>query len=319
MPDFEILLSRELAALGMDRQLRNWHARGAVTHVAPGAYVKTSEFAALTTDERYRLRIAAIALLFPGTQFSHDSAAALWRLPTLGSWPEGVHASGRREAGGRSNANLVRHGLGLDPHPAVIDSVTVTSLARTLADVAGHRSFARAVTMLDDGLRAHEESEFRHGAEPPTKGDVLRELERLGRFPGHARARNAVSFADARSGSPGESLSRVQMLALSLPAPELQVPFYDSTGLIGFADYYWRELGLVGEFDGNSKYGDARRHARGLSPAEVLLAEKAREDRLRQVVRGVVRWGWSTARDRRALERLLAPHGVVPSRSARRR
>lgn len=308
----DLLLSSEFAALGRDQQLRTWYSQGVVKRIVRGVYVRADELEGLGSDDLYRLRVIATALVFPGAQFSHDSAAALWRLPTFGRWPDRAHVLAPRAAGGRSNALLFRHGFGLDAGATVIDGVTVTSLARTLADVAGQRSLARAVVMLDDGLRAHGPGEFRAGMPVATKGEIGHELTGLGAYPGHARARTAVSLSDGRSGSPGESLSRMQMVALRLPAPELQVPFYDHYGLVAVTDFYWRELDLAGEFDGNSKYGDARRHARGLSPEEVLLAEKAREDRLRQVVTGVVRWGWSTARDRRALGLLLARHGVTP-------
>jgi hypothetical protein len=103
------------------------------------------------------------------------------------------------------------------------------------------------------------------------------------------------------------------MLALRLPAPRLQATFRDSEGRMD-VDFYWEELGLVGEFDGLSKYGDARRFDAGLTAAEVVVAEKHREDRLRRIVGGVVRWGWSVALDRRALAERLAAHGL---RSAR--
>ena len=106
-------------------------------------------------------------------------------------------------------------------------------------------------------------------------------------------------------------MSRVQIHALGLPAPELQVDFHDHEGLIGTVDFYWRHLGLVGEFDGYSKYGDKRRFARHLSAEEVLVAEKLREDRLRAVVDGVVRWDWKVALDRHELGARLARHGLV--------
>lgn len=318
MPLPEILLSRELAALGMDRQLRAWRAHGTVHRIIPGAYVKAPDYFALGSDDRYRLLVTATSLVLPGTQFSHDSAAALWRLPSLGSWPASVHAAAPREGGGRSTALLARHSLGLDPRAIDIDGVTVTSLARTLADAACQRSFARAVVMLDDGLRAHSDGEYRYGMPPSTKDAVILALDSLGKPVGHARAARAIAFADSASGSAGESLSRVQMLALRVPMPQLQVPFYDHDGLIGITDYYWPELDIAGEFDGHSKYGDARRHARGLSPEQILIAEKTREDRLRRVVSGVVRWDWATALDRRALGGRLARAGIAPAKPVRR-
>lgn len=304
-----IILTRELAALGMDSQLRSWIARGEVRRIGSGAYVRADALHALGKDDRYRLLVRATALLFPDTQFSHDSAAALWRLPSLGRWPQICHAVGVRETGGRSNSRILRHGTGVDLSPAVIDDVTVTCLPRTLADVASQRSFARAIVMLDRGFGTSDD-----GAPGPTKEAVREQLMDLR---SHARAERAIDFADGAAGSPGESLSRAQFRALGLPAPRLQVPFYDSDGHIGDTDFYWEEIGLAGEFDGNVKYGDARRFDRHLSAEEVVLAEKRREDRLRRVVKGVVRWGWSLALDRHALAAHLAAHGLTPQRKLR--
>ena len=310
MPLPEIILSRELRALGMERQLRSWNARGIVRRIVPGAYARVAEWEALTADERYRLRVIATASLYPDNVFSHDSAAALWRLPSVGAWPDTVHAVAPRSAGGRSKAHIQRHCIGTDPDAVPVDGVTVTSLARTLADMACHRSFSRAVAMLDDGLRMPEAGEDRYGIVAPTKERVLLKLMELGRAPGYVRARRALEFADSGAQSPGESLSRVQIHALGLPAPLLQVEFSDSRGPIGTVDFFWPDLGLIGEFDGNSKYGDARRHARHLSPEMILLAEKEREDRLRGVSEGFVRWGWDVARDRRALGERLSARGL---------
>lgn len=298
----------------MRRQLQTWHAKGEVQQLIPGAYVRTSAFRALGHDDRYRLLVIATAHLFPDNQFSHDSAAALWRLPSIGPWPRAVHALAPRSAGGRSKARIVRHGIGLDPAVTTLEGVTVTSLSRTLADVATGIRFGRAVAMLDDGLRTPLEGDYRFGTTTPTKQDVRDVLEPLGPIPGFARARLALDFADGRSQSAGESLSRVQMHALGLPAPELQVSFYDDAGFIGEVDFYWPHLGLIGEFDGHSKYGDARRFARHLSPQEVLIAEKEREDRLRAVAHGFARWNWQTAMNRHALGSLLAARGLRPTR-----
>lgn len=310
----EVLLARELRPLGMRRQLQTWHAKGEVHQIIPGAYVRTSAFRTLGADDRYRLLVIATAHLFPNNQFSHDSAAALWRLPSIGAWPRVVHALAPRSTGGRSKARIVRHGIGLDLAATHIDGVTVTSLSRTLADVATGSRFGRAVAMLDSGLRPSVEGDYRYGLATPTKSDVRDVLDWLGPIPGFARARLALDFADGRSQSAGESLSRVQMHALRLPAPELQVAFYDEAGFIGEVDFYWPALGLIGEFDGHSKYGDARRFARHLTPQEALIAEKEREDRLRAVAQGFVRWNWQTAMDRHALGSLLAARGLMPKR-----
>ena len=310
MTNFNLVLSHELAALGMDRDLRQQFALGEMHRIFPGAYIRTAEFRSLDVDARYRLRVAAVSQLLPGTQFSRDSAAALWRLPCLGRWTDRVHATSPRRTGGRSGALVQRHGIGLDLNAVQIDGVTITSLARTLDEMDCAPSFARAVGMLDDGLRNPVAGDFRSGMIVPTREQVFFELASLGRIAGRARAGLAINFADPSSGSLGESVSRVQMLALGIPMPELQVPFYDRHGLIGITDFYWRELGLIGEFDGHSKYGDRRRFATHLAPEEVVVAEKEREDRLRAVAGGIIRWGWRVAMNRPELGALLEARGL---------
>jgi len=79
-----------------------------------------------------------------------------------------------------------------------------------------------------------------------------------------------------------------------LPAPELQVPFSDRAGRIGVVDFWWPDHQLIGEFDGVSKYVRDE-FTGGRDPAEVVVAEKVREDRLRALGPGVARWGWSVA------------------------
>ena len=82
------ILSREAERLGSDRELRRKCAAGLLSRVAPGVYMEKTEWASLDPDERYRARVQAASLRSrPGAQFSHDSAAAMFRLPSLGPWP----------------------------------------------------------------------------------------------------------------------------------------------------------------------------------------------------------------------------------------
>ena len=176
--------------------------------------------------------------------------------------------------------------------------------------------FVRAVAMLDDGLRPTREGDPRHdwGVRLPTPTSLKSALAELDPYPGSARAGLALDFATTLSGSPGETYSRVEFHALGLPAPELQVEFFDADGSIGYADFYWRHLDLIGEFDGASKYSAARRYQRGIPLEQLLLEEKAREDRMRRVAKSFARLRWPVVRDRRALAAYLSTFGLVPER-----
>ncbi|WP_374009683.1 hypothetical protein [Leifsonia sp. LS-T14] len=132
---------------------------------------------------------------------------------------------------------------------------------------------------------------------------------------GHRRALDVIDLADERSGSPLESVSRLAMHTAGVPQPELQTPFRDAAGLIGYVDFYWSDFGVVGEADGDLKYLDPALRG-GRTADRVVLDEKIREDRLRALGLRVVRWRWATARDPRSLAALLSSAGVPLDRRA---
>jgi hypothetical protein len=99
-----------------------------------------------------------------------------------------------------------------------------------------------------------------------------------------------VAFAEGRSESPGESRSRVRMRLSGLPAPELQMPIPTRLGVY-YADFGWPRYRAVGEFDGLVKYGRLLRP--GHDAGEAVVAEKRREDAIRDEDWRVARWTWS--------------------------
>ena len=116
-------------------------------------------------------------------------------------------------------------------------------------------------------------------------------LEGLVRRRGVPLARRATAFADARAESVGESRSRVALARAGLPVPEVQWEVRDEAGrLIGRTDFGWPDHGVIGEFDGQIKYGRLLRP--GQLPGDVIFEEKIREDRLRDENWEVVRWTW---------------------------
>ncbi|GAA5139443.1 hypothetical protein [Pseudonocardia adelaidensis] len=123
--------------------------------------------------------------------------------------------------------------------------------------------------------------------------DLIDVLEAVPRRPGTRSARRAIEFSNGLGESVGESRSRVAIAAAGLPVPVLQWEVRASaTGaFIGRVDVGRPELRTVGEFDGLVKYGRTLRP--GQDVAEVLVAEKMREDALRDEDLGVVRWIWS--------------------------
>ena len=121
----------------------------------------------------------------------------------------------------------------------------------------------------------------------------------------------AVHLADGSAESPLESLSRTRMFQASLPMPQLQHWFDDGDGRIGRTDFYWPQLGLVGESDGELKY-EMSQEDPGRGVIDALLREKKREQRLRRHpdIDDVARWDWGEALPPGKLHAVRAAHGV---------
>ncbi|NUL49094.1 hypothetical protein F7P69_28430 [Cellulosimicrobium funkei] len=130
----------------------------------------------------------------------------------------------------------------------------------------------------------------------------------------HRRAHLAMSFADPRSESPKESVSRALIYQLGFEVPDLQYQVVDSTGReVARTDFKWkrstlRDRILLGEFDGLMKYGVALTGPNG--GVDALAREKKRELMLARLGHDVVRWIDSDLRNPRAFGRMLAEHGV---------
>lgn len=134
---------------------------------------------------------------------------------------------------------------------------------------------------------------------------------------GRSRAgvRRRVEFADPLSASAGESYSRALICAAGFEAPALQHEIWDDRGLIGYSDYYWHSVRIVGEFDGVDKYLKPE-YLKGRSASQAVVDEKYREDRIRATGCGVIRWVWDDLMAPGRLERKLAVAGI-PRRRAR--
>lgn len=109
-----------------------------------------------------------------------------------------------------------------------------------------------------------------------------------------------MRFADGRSGSVGESLSRVVLAELGLAPSTLQFEVRTTNGaFVARTDFAWEQQRVVGEFDGRVKYGRLLRP--GQDPGEAVFEEKRREDTIRDEGWQVVRWTWPDLTDRARL------------------
>lgn len=301
----EIVLVRELTIAGERAHFFARVRRGEFVRIVRGAYISAETWSALDRDERYRGTIeAAAALSDERLVFSHESAASLWRLPSLDGWPKQIHIVSARESGTRSSTVFARHPVGIPEETVVIAGYDVTTLARTVVDLAAKRTLEVATVFADAALRlAH------HPLELLDKDRLLKELESVPLRHGSARARATIDFADGAADRPGESISRVSMFRAGIAAPQLQVEMFGASGSRYVVDFWWPQFNLIGEFDGQAKYTDPQ-FLRGRTPEHALRDEKFREDDLRATGKGMSRWGWSVARSPAALRSHLRAAGI---------
>lgn len=285
---------RQLRDLGIEPGRSGWH------HVRRGMWVDGPVWASLNPEQRHAALVHATDLTCrsPGAHvWVLASAAAVWGLPRVEAWPGHATAlaTGPRT---RGSAGVHIH-VGRPTDGERMRGIRVTGVARTVVDLARTGSFATALCAADHALRhrlcTRDDLERAADAVPP-------------RVRGRPAALVVGGLADARSMSPGESLSRAVMFRRGVPRPDLQVEVEDEDGLVGITDFGWP--GVFGEFDGRVKY----RVPEDADPelvSEVLWREKRREDRLRRRGR-LARWGWSDARDEQRLLAILAEQGVRP-------
>lgn len=278
-----IYLRRRLLAAGYDdHEVRRMLRDGSLHPIRRGAYVA---YAPDDAAAQHALLVrAALAELSPDAVVSHVSAAVVHGLRVWGVPLDRVSVTrARRRSGARLGSRVHVHCAPLEVDEiGLVDGVQVTSVPRTVVDVARTVGFEQAVVVADAALEAGLADETVLAAA----------LARWRRWPGLPAARRAIGFATRGSGSVGESRSRVAIAMAGLPAPVLQWEVRRTDGsFVGRVDFGWPRQRTVGEFDGRIKYGKLL--GPGQDPSDVVYEEKLREDALRAEDLGVVRWTWS--------------------------
>lgn len=245
--------------------------------VGYGAYARAAVAARLAEGPAgaLTLRMASVlAVAGPGDVGSHHSAAAIHGLDVLGQQPSDLAVT--RPPGGSQKARAgVRVHVAALPggHVNVRGGVRVTSVARTVVDLARTSPFRDGVVVADSALRNGQTS----------KDELLAVVADCAQWPGIRRARMVVDFCDGQSESVLESISRVAFRDHGLPAPELQVWVGgEETGVVGRADFLWRRYQTIGEADGAVKYADTSR----------AISQLRRDAALRRAGFQVVHFTW---------------------------
>jgi hypothetical protein len=175
--------------------------------------LSTDVWAPAVRDGRYLMRIyATVSGRRTLPVLSHLSAARLWGLPVLGPWPREIHLRAGRRRFEESTGEIVWHHDYLpDAFVTEVGGLLVTSRLRTMVDIARSQPVRSAVISGDAALQHRF----------VTPGGMLwpaipqeRLLDRVRSLPpdrSAARAGAAAAFAEKRSGSSGQSLSRASM------------------------------------------------------------------------------------------------------------
>lgn len=301
-----LIFARDVAAIhGRRDHLSRACQRGDLVRIHHGVYVEAEQWRELKPWQRFTVRSRAAGLADARVTVSHASALAVHGCPLLVSErPVEALAAGARR--GHRTPHIHYRGTGCpDALTEMIDGVRATTLARSLAEFAARATVGEAVVALDWALQPAT----RRGEARATRDEVRAAAEALSLTRGRRRLEFALTFADERSESAGESYSRVLMAMLGFADPELQQVIALDTGGVARVDFRWPEQRLVGEFDGLDKYRSAEL-LNGKSAGEVVMDEKRREDAIRRAGDGVVRWEWWHLSEPVRLATLLTAAGV---------
>jgi hypothetical protein len=279
-----IVLRRDVVAAGYDdNALARVRRQGGLVRVRQGAYVRADVWGDADAAQRHHLMSRAVLRQYPlRVALSHDSAAVEHDGPTYGLDLGSVHLTHfHDEHAGRRYAGIVHHEgeCRVGDLTRLPDGHWVTAPARTLLDTAARHPVEVGVCLADDflhrGLVTKDELRIAH--------------QMMKTWPGMLRVHRVIDLADGRSESVGETRGRLLMKNTGLPTPVPQLEVFDHQGnLVGRCDLALPDHGVLIEFDGTVKYHRYRRP--GETIEQMVLREKAREDRLREVT------GWRMVR-----------------------
>jgi hypothetical protein len=223
----------------------------------------------------HALRVAAArAALGRNVVASHTSAALIHGIVLYPDPPAAVTLT--RPPTRRTNRpkaeGIIFHTAALPAeHTTSRYGVALTTVARTVVDVARASSFMSAVVTADAALRA----------DATTKEALTRVCDACTHWPGVRQARRAVEFSDPRAESVLESCARVIFKDHGLPVPDLQVTIR-GVDFSASVDFCWPDYRVIAEADGAMKYADPTR----------AIKQLRRDQQLRDAGYKVIHFTW---------------------------
>lgn len=243
-------------------------------------------------EEHLRLLAATLPLIGPGAVLSHATAAVLHGMAVPPGSLDRVWITRGSAGGGHLGPHLHECKAAFrDADLAEVAGRSATGLARTVVDLARAFGVPYGLAAADFALRSGV-----------TVDALSEQIGLWPRRPWMRRARCAVEMADPGAESFGESLSRWVMWQVGVPAPVLQHEVIVN-GRRYRSDFAWPDFGVLGEFDGRVKYDLYVKP--GQTAADVMMAEKRREQDLQSLGWYVVRWGMEELRDPERFRSLL--------------
>lgn len=295
--EYGLIAARQAREAGCERhELARLVRNGHWVHLTRGWYALGQALVPDPIDspaERRRIRHAlmtrALTRNFEGRAVaSHHSALVLHSLPIFAADLRQVHLSRVEDDHSRARRGLTVH-----------ESVPGASVSRSVIEPA----VAVVQTGIVNGaIAALVAADTALHREMLTLGD----LERAGSLLGGPRVlavRRALANADGRAESPGETRLREAVRLMGLAATP-QAPIRDGS-FLAVVDLLLDDVPVALEFDGFVKYSRRDPWATASTPADVVFAEKVREDHVRSLRYAMVRVIWRELDDLVVLRRRI--------------
>lgn len=253
-------------------------ADGTLTKLTPEIAVDAAWYEALAPWDRAQTRAIAHGLSADRAVIVASSAARIHKLPVLGAgqtvelcYPNG-HAPNYRTL---PRGVYYRRSTLPTTDILELDGYRVTTIARTLMDVARFHGLTAGVVAMDYVMREHNRDH----------DWLYQHLTEGRRYPRLNLVRQAISLSDARSESPLESQARIQLWEAGIDdvVPQATITLDGTEYRLDFLVNGWIDV----EIDGESKYHGAY----GLDPGEAIRAERRREKLIQNAGIRVLRFG----------------------------
>ena len=222
---------------------------------------------------------------------SHHSALVLHGVPAFAADLRQVHLTRTADSWSRRRAGLTLHEM----VPGAVATDGVMDLAVAVVQAGCVNGSMAALVAADAALH--------RGRLGP---DDLQRACALVAGPRSSVVRATLQHADGSAESPGETRLRHALRVMGFSVTP-QMPIVDGS-FVAVVDFLVEDCVAV-EFDGFVKYGRRRAFATEVTPAEIVFAEKVREDHVRELGHEMVRVIWADFDDlpllRRRVERAL--------------